>query len=201
MKLGLLTVILSCLPVLANESSSLAPQREYQPLTNAERWRLYQRSAFGAGALFRAAGTAAFDQRRDQPLEWGQGAEGYFRRFGSRSGRFTAQDTIEHSLAFALKHDVRYERCACSGFLRRAGHAVKRNFVTRGENGATVPAVARAAGYFGGELAALAWSPPSYSYRDALANGGGRYAVGIGFNLLKEFWPEIRRPVAKLAGR
>ncbi|MBL8232055.1 MAG: hypothetical protein JNL98_26400 [Bryobacterales bacterium] len=199
-KLGVLFLFVSA-PLSAGDPSNIGAKPAYRPLTTAERWQLYQKSAFGAGSALRAAGTAAYDQYVDIPEEWGQGAAGYFRRFGSRAGRFTVQDSIEHSLAFGLKQDVRYERCTCSGFLQRTGHAVKLNFVTRNERGNYVPAVARAAGYFGGELSALAWTPPSYTYRDALLAGGGRYALGIGWNLLKEFWPEIRRPVAKAFGR
>ncbi len=178
----------------SSSATGSSPVPAYRPLTNQERWREYTKDTFGPGALFRAAGPALGDHLANRPEEWGQGAGGYFPRVASRFGRFTAQESIEHSLAFALRQDVRYERCRCSGFFRRAGNAVAQNFVTRNEHGNWTFASARAAGYFGGEFAGLAWMPASSTPSDALAAGGRRYALGAGFNMIREFWPEISRP-------
>jgi hypothetical protein len=70
--------------------------RSYQPLTGKERWNLYLREAFWSpGVFFRAAGPALGERLSNEPPAWGEGAEGYSRRFANRFGRFAVQETYE----------------------------------------------------------------------------------------------------------
>src|SRR5689334_22316623 len=61
----------------------------YQPLIAKERWNFYLREAFWSpGVFFRAAGPALGAQLNNEPPAWGQGSEGYSKRFANRFGRF-----------------------------------------------------------------------------------------------------------------
>ena len=111
-------------------------QSSFQTLTGKERWNLYLRDAFWSpGVFFRAAGPALGAQLNNEPAAWGQGMEGYSKRFANRFGRFALQETYEAAGAALLQHEVRYVRSNRSGFLPRAAHALTANFVTYDRQG------------------------------------------------------------------
>ena len=84
-------------------------QSSYQPLTGRERINLYLHDAFWSpGAFFRAAGPAAGAQMNNEPAAWGQGMEGYSKRFANRFGRYTLAKSFEVGAAEMLQHEVRY---------------------------------------------------------------------------------------------
>jgi hypothetical protein len=87
------------------------------------------------GVFFASAGPALGAQLKNEPASWGQGVEGYSKRFANRFGRFTLQKSYEAAGAAALGHEVRYVRSKRSGFGRRAVHALTANFVTHDRNG------------------------------------------------------------------
>ncbi len=79
----------------------------YRPLTGKARWNLYLREAFWRpGVFLRAAGPALGAQLNNEPPAWGQGSEGYSKRFANRFGRFALQETYEAAGAAALGHEV-----------------------------------------------------------------------------------------------
>ena len=91
----------------------------YQPLSGNERWRLYLRNAFWSpGVFFRAGGPALGAQLNNDPPAWGQGAEGYSKRFANRFGRFALKETYEAAGAAVLRHEVRYVRSKAPVFFR-----------------------------------------------------------------------------------
>ena len=63
-------------------------------LTPREKARIYRRRAFGKGAIARAAGHAGFNQLRNSPHQWGRGAAGFVKRFGSSFGQHAIGETI-----------------------------------------------------------------------------------------------------------
>jgi hypothetical protein len=99
--------------------STASDPGSYRPLSGRERWNLYLHDAlWSPGIVFRVAGPALLGaQVNDEPPAWGQGAEGYSRRFG----RFALKETYEAAGAAALGHEVRYVRsmrtvpCAAHG--------------------------------------------------------------------------------------
>jgi hypothetical protein len=167
----------------------------YQALTGKERWNLYLRKAFWSpGVLFRAAGPALGAHLKNEPPAWGQGAEGYSKRFANRFGRFTLQETYEAAGAAALGHEVRYVRSKRSGFFPRAGHALAANFVTYDRNGRRTPHIARVGSAFAAEFTASLWMPAGYRDASTAMRGVGvELGVSSAFNLLREFAPELKR--------
>jgi hypothetical protein len=166
-----------------------------QPLSAKERWNIYVRSAFWSpGAFFRAAGPALGAHLNNEPPAWGQGVEGYSKRFANRFGRFALKETYEAAGAAALEHEVRYIRSKRTGFLPRAAHALSGSFVTYDRNGRRTPHVARVGSVFAAEFTGRLWMPAGY--RDAstaLRGVGMELGVGAAVNLLREFAPELKR--------
>src|SRR5437879_4585747 len=61
------------------------------PLTQAERFHTFVTRSFSAESVLRSAASSAILQGTDTPHEWGQGAEGYGRRFANRSEEHTSE--------------------------------------------------------------------------------------------------------------
>lgn len=172
-----------------------AGQSSYQPLTGKERWNLYLRDAFWSpGVFFRAAGPALGAQLNNEPAAWGQGMEGYSKRFANRFGRFALQETYEAAGAALLQHEVRYMRSKRSGFLPRAAHALTANFITYDRSSRRTPHVARVGSAFAAEFTGSLWMPAGYRDASTAMRGVGmELGVSTAFNLVREFAPELKR--------
>ena len=167
----------------------------YAPLAGKERWSLYWRGVFWSpGVFLRAAGPALGGQLSNEPPEWGQGMEGYSKRFANRFARSGLQETYEAAGAALLQHEVRYVRSERSGFLPRAAHALAANFVTYDRRGHLTPHISRVGAAFAAEFTGNLWMPASYRNTSKAVRGVGiELGVGSAFNLFREFAPELKR--------
>src|SRR5437879_6267655 len=68
--------------IVASVAGLLAPA-EHTPLTPKQRFHDYAMSVIGPVPVFSAAASAGISQGIDSPVEWGQGARGYGRRFAN----------------------------------------------------------------------------------------------------------------------
>ena len=75
----------------------------------------YAFDAFGPYPLAGAGVAAGINQWSNAPPEWGQGAEGFGKRFGSDFAIAAIGTTTRYGLAEAFKEDTLYYRCECSG--------------------------------------------------------------------------------------
>lgn len=163
------------------------------PLTPQEKFQQYLRDTYGPAAHLGTLAGAGWDQARKNPEEW-DGAKGFGQRFGSRALRFTARSTIRMGLDIALGIDSHYRRCDCDGFFGRARHAVASTFVAQKDQGGRIVAVPRIAAAYSTAFLQNAWYPDSRnSPGDALLRGSLNLGYDACRNLLKEFWPDVRR--------
>lgn len=168
----------------------------YTPLTPAERWQYFYRGALSPDAFATHAAAALYSHAVKSVPDWGQGAEGYGRRLGWTVVNNVAQSAIESGAAAVLHEDNGYYRCACSGIWRRTGHALTSQVTACRADGTRTFSFSRPIGALGGALVAASVLPERYTIAgDAIRGGGWNYAVGFPLNLLREFWPEIRRGV------
>jgi hypothetical protein len=145
--------------------------------------------AVGPYPIIGAALAAGINQADDTPPEWGQGAEGFGKRFGSNFGIAATATTTRYVLAEALREDTLYYRCECKGAFPRFSHAVISTFTARrGDDGHRVfslPAVI--APYVGTMTAVYAWYPDRYDARDAFRMGNYSLLGYVGGNVALEF--------------
>ena len=182
----------SVAPVKRPASSIKAPS----PLTTGEKLRLYATSTYGPTSLLRSGLGAAYGQARDKEPEWGQGLEGYGKRYASRFGQHVVKRTIMFGVGSMLHEDPRYYYSEKTGFLPRLNHAVTHTFITRKDDGSEAPAYGRFAGAFGGGLISRTWHPESSdSLTDGLRSGAVSIGIDVGFRAFHEFWPDVRRVV------
>ena len=145
--------------------------------------------AFGPYPIVGAAFGAGINQGNSTPPEWGQGSEGYARRFGSDLGIAAVGTTTRYALSEALKEDTLYYRCECRGILPRLRHAMISTLTARrGEDGHLVFSIpALVAPYAGSMTAIYGWYPNRYGAKDAFRTGNYSLLAYMGSNIALEF--------------
>ena len=133
---------------------------------------------------------------KDTP-SWGQGMKGYGIRYAADFGdQVIGNFMVGAVLPSVFRQDPRYFQSGKGSFLHRAGYALSRIILTRGDSGRTQFNISEIAG--NGMAAAI-----SNSYHPAadrtLVETGQTLGTQIGVDAfgyeLKEFWPDIRRKV------
>ncbi|MGA2987073.1 MAG: hypothetical protein ABSG32_25015 [Terriglobia bacterium] len=149
----------------------------------------YLFDAFGPYPITGGALTAWYGQARNLPPEWGQGAEGYSRRFVSDLGIAAASTTTRYALSEVFREDTLYYRCECTGVMPRLRHAVLSTLTARrGEDGHRVfsfPALI--APYAGTMTAVYGWYPSRYGAMNAFRMGNYSLLEYMAGNIALEF--------------
>ena len=150
----------------------------------------YLFDTIGPYPIVGAAFAAGINQAENTPPEWGQGAKGYGKRFGSDFGIAAVSTTTRYALAEAFREDTLYYRCECKGVFPRLGHALISTITARrGDDGHRVfsfPSLA--APYAGTMTAVYAWYPGRYGAMDGLRMGNYSLLGMAAANLAMEFF-------------
>lgn len=164
-----------------------------KPLTAGGKLKI---AAFDAVHPLRIAGaavSAAIAQASDPYPEWGDGGEGYAKRFGAAVAD-EASGHIFKGFLFPslLRTDPRYFRKATGSAGARIGYAATRVFVTRTDSGhETVNASEFLGAASSAALSTVYYPRSGSSTSDAISRAGLGVASDMGWNVFKEFWPDI----------
>ena len=164
------------------------------PLTAGDKMKLALRYLDPYTFVFVAV-RAGYDQAIDDKSEYGQGAEGYGKRYGADFADGLTNSIFVTGVYPALFHDdPRYFRQGSGGFFSRTTYAVSRIMITRKDSGA------RAFNYSEilGNLSSGAISTSYYPESERNAGGvferaGIQLGFDAGFNLVREFYPDVMR--------
>lgn len=142
-----------------------------------------------------AAASAAWGQWRNSPPEWGRGSDGFGRRLSSGYGRRVIKNTVDFGVSSWRGETMSYVRCTgCTGAWSRVRYAVRSTFVRPREGGGSTFAAGRLMGAYASGFAPMLWYPDS---RDgaghAVLRGTTCLGLDLGKNVLREFWPDIKR--------
>lgn len=174
--------------VVGAAGGAIAP--EFTPLTASERWKRYFVDAFGPEAIVRAAASGGVNQWKGTPKEWGGGAEAFGERVGNSYAEHIIRKTLEAGAAAALHEDNRYIRSTETAFWKRSKHAITSVFVARNEAGQEHFAYSRFGSAWGESFISRTWQPRSVnSAGDATVHFGITMAADMGWNAVREFWP------------
>lgn len=158
--------------------------------TGAERFHNYLWNSFGPLAIAQDLMAAGIAQANNTIPDWGQGMEGFGRRFGTAFGVNVIQNSTQEVVAAALHQDTIYYRCDCRGFGPRLGHALLSGITARATDGHRVFAPEFIGAPYVGTLTALSWFPDRYGPKDALRYGTWALGGNIATNIAREFfWP------------
>lgn len=185
------------------EPSSAAvssPPRAYVSMTQTERLHYYFKHMFSAESFLRSAAGAGINQALDLPHEWGQGDEGYARRFASSYGEHIIQSTVMYGTSVLLHEDNRYFRSGQTGFGARLKYAIESTFVARHDDGSSHLSFSRIGSYAAAAAISRAWQPPSARGPIHVVDAFSIFVgAEVGFNVAREFLPRIfhsQEPVA-----
>jgi hypothetical protein len=167
----------------------------YKPLTGKERWHLYLNQTFiPPEAYFGVLWSSLVDHIDHDPPEWGQGMAGYGLRLASRFGTNVVQNSILAVGAVTLHEEPRYINSSSKGFFHRSGHALLFTVVTYNNSGKMTPAIASVGSIYAASMITTLWMPQRYTVLgDGVRDGNLQLAFGGMFNLIEEFWPEIKK--------
>jgi hypothetical protein len=170
------------------------------PLTVGQKFKVVTRGSFDYIQIPWYGLLAGISQAENSEPGYGQGAEGYGKRFGA----YFADGTIENYFTGAifpafLHQDPRFFQSGKGGFWHRTGYAVSRIFITRTDSGGEQFNYSEVVG------SAVSSAISTYSYHPrgdrTVANTASVWGSQVGYDtvtiVVKEFWPDIRRKLNK----
>lgn len=110
--------------------------RNAAPLTAAQKFQLGLRTIIDPEVILGNAASAGIEQWHNNERQWGQGVEGYGKRFGADYGGSVIHVLIGHTLTQSVFHqDPRYFYKGTGGFGSRFLYAIGTAFAAKGDNG------------------------------------------------------------------
>jgi len=199
---------------------TMESKKQLPPLTVGEKFKVVTRGSFDYVQFPWYGFLSLISQAENSEPGYGQGWEGYGKRFGSAFADGTIENYLTGAILPSLLHqDPRFYQLGEGSFRHRLFYAMSRNLVTLGDSGRKE---FNASEVFGGAMAAAistySYHPKSFiSYRfDAATDTttpvfnpsdrtltntakvwGTQYAYDTLTLVVKEFWPDIRRKVSK----
>jgi hypothetical protein len=180
-----------------------ATLKDYKPLTAGEKFKIASQDAFDRGSVALAAAFAGQGQLTNSTPSFGQGAAGYARYLGTAYADVVIGDYMTEAIYPSLLHqDPRYFRRGTGNGWSRLGYAMGRIFWTRTDAGGSQFNFSEIAGNSTAVAISNAYYPDNRDVGNALSRLGTQVGVDMLSNVLKEFWPDLSRKLArKHAGR
>jgi hypothetical protein len=166
------------------------------PLSVGQKFKVTARSSFDPVTFVWHSLQAGISQANNSEPGYGQGAEGYAKRYAQNFADGTIENFTTQAIFPSILHqDPRYFQLGQGRVKRRILYAVSRIFVTRTDAGQSQLNYSE----FLGSSSAAVISTYSYHPRGDrnLSTAASVWGSEVGFdtlnNLIKEFWPDVRR--------
>jgi hypothetical protein len=157
-----------------------------------ERFREFMLSTVGPVPLLGEALGAGIEQWDNTPKEWGQGWGAFGKRYWSNLAYNGIRQAITYGGSHALGEDSRYFASRRSGFWPRTRHALVSTFTARHRDGKDSFSFSSTAGVIGASAISSAWGPDAWRGPGNIAkNAGISFASTAGFNVIREFLPDL----------
>jgi len=167
----------------------------YAPLTPHEKFKVAVDDSFDPTAFLVAGVFAGSSMAQKQYASFGQGGEGFAKYYG---GAFADQAIgnmfTEALLPIALRQDPRYFTMGKSGFFKRTGYAISREVITRNDDGKNHFNTSELLGNaFAAGISNVYYPAADRSFSNTANKWGQQIGLDAAFNIMKEFWPDVRR--------
>lgn len=158
-----------------------------------DKFFLFIQDTFDPVTFLNVGFNAGLDQAQNADPAFGQGAAGYGKRFGAN---FADQASSEFFKDFAyptiFSEDPRYYRLAHASVRRRFLHALGHVFVAHREDGTHMINASEWLGTASAVALGNTYHPGNQrGFASAARRVGFSLAQDIGFDVLREFWPEL----------
>ena len=191
--------------VVLSHKSVFFPDLAYdrRPLSGGQKLELAADQSIAPYGLIVAGATAGISQARNSWPGYGQGAEGYGKRYGATLALNASSAMFgTFLLPSLLRHDPRYFVSARGGAAHKVGYAVSRLWITRTDRGGQ-------AFNWSDLLAPLMAESLANTYLPDGERTTGktfqRYGIHLGINaagnVAREFWPSIFKTLRKSVGK
>ena len=188
-------VTLLILGILTAADSVRAAQID-TPLSASEKATVRLKRIVDPLSIVYSVAAAGIGQWRDEPPEWQQGAGGVGRRFAASQGWKATQNTLALGFDTAFGLDPRFHRSRETQFWPRLRGALLQTVVAYTDSGGRTFNFSELGSSYGASFLANAWFPAhSNGAGDALERGTIGLGLNTASNVVKEFWPDIRRKV------
>ena len=183
------------------------------PLTSKQKFAVVVRGSFDYIEFPWYGLLSGIGQAQDSEPAYGQGAEGYGKRYVTSFADGTIENFITSAVLPSILHqDPRFFQSSDGGFARRSGYAISRIFITRTDRGGRQFNYSEIVG------SALSASISTYSYHPrstilssptgprfvgsdrTLKNTASVWGTQVGYDtvtiVIKEFWPDVHRKMS-----
>jgi hypothetical protein len=160
-------------------------------LSSGQKFQLFVDNSISVHTITYSMLGAGIGQAEDSPTGFGQGWDGYAKRFGSSMGRQASSEFFgTFVLASALHEDPRFYAEINPTFFHAVKYSAQRVFITRNDDGRDVVNVSGLLGPAMAEgLANVYWPDQNRTVGDTLLRYGIDLATKAGGNMLREYWP------------
>jgi len=160
-------------------------------LSTGEKFQLFVDNSISVHTITWAMLGSSVGQADNSPTGFGQGWDGYAKRFGSSMVRQASGEFFgTFMLASALHQDPRFYPEINPTFFHAVKYSVQRVFVTRNDEGRDVANWSGLAGPLMAEgLANVYWPDRNRTVGDTFFRYGLDLATRAGGNMLREYWP------------
>jgi hypothetical protein len=160
-----------------------------------DKFMLFARDTLEPVSFLAAAFNAGLDQASNRDPTFRQGAGGYAKRFGADfAGQTTWRFFTDFGYPVLFSEDPRYYRQIHGSGSQRFFHAVEHTLVAQRDSGKHMFNVSQWLGTVTSVALNDAWHPGNErGLTPALRVSGYALATGMGFDVLREFWPDIAR--------
>ncbi len=168
--------------------------RQFEPITTRQKFRIALKDTFDWPGFLVAAVFSGLYQLEDQNPSFGQGIKGYAHRYGTAYADQAVGNMMTEAVLPSLFHeDPRYFRKVTGSPMHRTFYALSRVLVTRTDSGGSGFNFSEVLG--NGISASLgnAYYPEERTAADTLNRMGTAMGTDAISDVLKEFWPDIKR--------
>jgi hypothetical protein len=165
------------------------------PLNSWQKFKLAANNSVSLATIGAALTGSAFSQAINAPAGYGQGGEGYAKRFGADMARASSANLFGTFLiASALHEDPRFYVKRNLSFKQSVKYAAVRIAITRSDSGKRVVNFAALLGPLAGEGLANTYYPEgNRGVGSTFIRYGSDLGWKFGGHLLRQYWPSINK--------
>lgn len=174
-------------------------REQFEPLPAKTKFRLSAKTMSDPITISFIGAIALMGQARNSDPSYGQGLQGYAKRYGTFYADTGIGTLMTTSVFPTLQHqDPRYFQLGSGGIWHRTMYSVSRIFVTRGDHGdlqfnsSEITGNAVAAG-----ISNMYRSPNQRTLGNTVRVWGTDIMLNAVCNVAKEFWPDLRSRIHK----
>jgi hypothetical protein len=166
----------------------------YQPITPKQKFHIALKDSFDWPGYLVGAAFAGLYQLENSNPSFGQGVEGYAKRYAAAYADQVIGNIMTEGLLPSILHeDPRYFRRPSGSVKSRMWYAATRIFVTRTDSGGTRFNYSEVVGNSVAAAISNLYYPDSRNVHDNVEKLAIQLGTDSFSNVLKEFWPDIKR--------